>query len=45
MSQTLDGEVILRRDDGEGVLVDVGERENLYVRGLRDIRRRGGGLW
>jgi 1,5-anhydro-D-fructose reductase (1,5-anhydro-D-mannitol-forming) len=35
MSQTPDGEVILRRDDREGVLVDVGERENLYVRGLR----------
>ena len=35
MSQTPDGEVVLRRDDREGVLVDVGERENLYVRGLR----------
>ena len=35
MSQTPDGEVLLRRDDREGVLVDVGERENLYVRGLR----------
>jgi 1,5-anhydro-D-fructose reductase (1,5-anhydro-D-mannitol-forming) len=35
MSQTPDGEVVLRRDGQEGVLVDVGERENLYVRGLR----------
>ncbi len=35
MSQTPDGEVVLRRDDREAVLVDVGERENLYVRGLR----------
>ena len=35
MSQTPDGEVLLRRDDADGVLVDVGERENLYVRGLR----------
>lgn len=35
MSQTPDGEVVLRRDDREGVLVDVGDRENLYVRGLR----------
>ena len=35
MSQTPDGEVVLRRDGAEGVLVDVGERENLYVRGLR----------
>ena len=35
MSPTPDGEVLLRRDDREGVLVDVGERENLYVRGLR----------
>ena len=35
MSQTPDGEVVLRRADAEDVLVDVGERENLYVRGLR----------
>ena len=35
MSQTPDGEVVLRRADREEVLVDVGERENLYVRGLR----------
>jgi 1,5-anhydro-D-fructose reductase (1,5-anhydro-D-mannitol-forming) len=35
MSPTPDGEVVLRRDDSDGVLVDVGERENLYVRGLR----------
>ncbi len=35
MSQTPDGEVMLRRDGYEAVLVDVGERENLYVRGLR----------
>jgi 1,5-anhydro-D-fructose reductase (1,5-anhydro-D-mannitol-forming) len=35
MSPTPDGEVVLRRDDADGVLVDVGERENLYVRGLR----------
>lgn len=35
MSQTPDGEVLLRRTGQEGVLVDVGERENLYVRGIR----------
>jgi 1,5-anhydro-D-fructose reductase (1,5-anhydro-D-mannitol-forming) len=35
MSQTPEGEVVLRRDGQEGVLVDVGERENLYVRGIR----------
>jgi 1,5-anhydro-D-fructose reductase (1,5-anhydro-D-mannitol-forming) len=35
MSQTPDGEVVLHRDGADGVLVDVGERENLYVRGLR----------
>ena len=35
MSQTPDGEVLLRRDGRDGGLVDVGERENLYVRGLR----------
>jgi 1,5-anhydro-D-fructose reductase (1,5-anhydro-D-mannitol-forming) len=35
MSPTPDGEVVLHRDDSDGVLVDVGERENLYVRGLR----------
>jgi len=34
MSQTPDGEVVLRRAEGS-VVVDVGERENLYVRGLR----------
>ena len=34
MSQTPDGEVLLRRADRD-VRVDVGEREDLYVRGLR----------
>jgi 1,5-anhydro-D-fructose reductase (1,5-anhydro-D-mannitol-forming) len=35
MSQTPDGDVVVRRTGQEGVLVDVGERENLYVRGIR----------
>ena len=43
MSQTPDGEVVLRRDGQEGLLVDVGERENLYVRGLRTFAGGRGG--
>ncbi len=35
MSQPPDGDVILRRTGHADVLVDVGERENLYDRGLR----------
>ncbi|MBA3905963.1 MAG: Gfo/Idh/MocA family oxidoreductase [Pseudonocardiales bacterium] len=35
MSQTPCGEVMVRRTGQVGVFVDVGERENLYVRGIR----------
>jgi 1,5-anhydro-D-fructose reductase (1,5-anhydro-D-mannitol-forming) len=35
MSQTPDGDVVLRRVGHDDLSVDVGERENLYVRGLR----------
>ena len=43
MSQPPDGDVILRRTGHADVLVDVGERENLYDRGLRAFAAAVGG--